>query len=133
MKDYKIKAEGWFDGENMVDENGKVFMVPPNYASKSKLIEGDRLRLYTTEMSEYIFKLIEPADRRKARVKVVKAEWSREYVVSDKGIMYNVLPASGTYHELEVGDEVVVLLPVSKGRWAAVERKVDDEEKELSV
>src|SRR5690606_16926125 len=37
--------EGVFDGENMVDDAGKKYPVPANYASKSKLVEGDMLKL----------------------------------------------------------------------------------------
>ena len=33
-------VEGVFDGQNMVGSDGKIYSVPPNYASKSKLVEG---------------------------------------------------------------------------------------------
>ena len=35
--------EGVFDGQNMVGSDGRQYIVPPNYASKSKLVEGDIL------------------------------------------------------------------------------------------
>src|SRR3989339_2130992 len=37
--------EGVFDGQNMIGPKTKVFPVPANYASKSKLVEGDILKL----------------------------------------------------------------------------------------
>src|ERR1044072_4956886 len=46
--------EGNFDGERMIDYNGKSYQVPPNYASKSKLIEGDPLKLYITRDGKYL-------------------------------------------------------------------------------
>ncbi len=33
--------EGVFDGQIMIDQEGKNYPVPANYASKSKLVEGD--------------------------------------------------------------------------------------------
>ena len=36
-------VEGVFDGQTMIGPDGKSYPVPANYASKSKLIEGDIL------------------------------------------------------------------------------------------
>ncbi|MBU4432193.1 hypothetical protein KKD60_02860, partial [Patescibacteria group bacterium] len=36
-------VEGVFDGENMIGPDGKQYSIPANYASKSKLVEGDIL------------------------------------------------------------------------------------------
>lgn len=52
-KDFGISFEGKsidgvFDGENMVGEDGNPYPVPPNYASKSKLVEGDLMRVTIT-------------------------------------------------------------------------------------
>src|SRR3989338_6572507 len=38
-------VEGIFDGQNMVDSHGQTYPVPANYASKSKLVEGDGMKL----------------------------------------------------------------------------------------
>ena len=40
--------EGVFDGQIMIGPDGKNYPVPANYASKSKLIEGDILKLTIT-------------------------------------------------------------------------------------
>jgi hypothetical protein len=37
--------EGTFDGQNMVGSDEKLYPVPANYASKSKLVQGDGLKL----------------------------------------------------------------------------------------
>ena len=37
--------EGMFDGQNMIGPDNKQYPVPANYASKSKLVEGDVLKL----------------------------------------------------------------------------------------
>jgi hypothetical protein len=37
--------EGVFDGQNMMGSDSKTYPVPANYASKSKLVQGDILKL----------------------------------------------------------------------------------------
>ena len=39
--------EGTFDGQIMIGTDGKQYPVPANYASKSKLVEGDMLKITT--------------------------------------------------------------------------------------
>src|SRR3990167_6237991 len=55
--------EGLFDGQNMLGPDGKRYSVPANYASKSKLVEGDGLKLTITEDGSFVFKQIGPVDR----------------------------------------------------------------------
>src|SRR3989337_3583755 len=57
--------EGVFDGQNMVGPDGKVYPVPANYASKSKLVEGDVLKLTIAEDGSFIYKQIGPVERKK--------------------------------------------------------------------
>jgi hypothetical protein len=42
-------VNGYFNGERMVGSDNKLYDVPKNYASKSKLVEGDMLRLIYTD------------------------------------------------------------------------------------
>jgi hypothetical protein len=42
---------GIFDGQSMVKEDGEKYPVPDNYASKSKLLEGDGLELKINEIN----------------------------------------------------------------------------------
>ena len=37
-------VEGVFDGQTMLGPDGKNYPIPANYASKSKLVEGDILK-----------------------------------------------------------------------------------------
>src|ERR1700752_2142545 len=57
--------EGVFDGQNMVGPDGKQYPVPANYASKSKLVEGDVLKLTIADDGSFIYKQIGPIERRK--------------------------------------------------------------------
>ena len=51
-------VEGYFDGEHMVGDNSQIYPVPQNYASKTQLITGDRMKWILTHNRE-IFKLIQ--------------------------------------------------------------------------
>ena len=56
-------VEGVFDGQGMVGPDGKQYSVPANYASKSKLVEGDILKLTITPRGSFIYKQIEPIEQ----------------------------------------------------------------------
>src|SRR3989338_7572159 len=56
--------EGVFDGQNMIGSNKKAYPVPANYASKSKLIPGDILKLTITPEGSFLYKQIGPIDRK---------------------------------------------------------------------
>lgn len=114
--------EGIFDGQNMVGPDGKQYSVPANYASKSKLVVGDSLKLTITADGSFMYKQIGPVERARLVGLLAKDETTDEYhvVVGEKS--YKVLLASITYFRGEPGDEVVILVPQSKeGEWAAVE------------
>jgi len=107
-------VEGYFDGENMIGDNGQMYPVPQNYASKSQLIIGDRMKWMLTTERE-IFKLIQPAPRE--RVTGTFSIEGDNYVVLVDAYPnpIKILKASATYAMknlgLEVGDEVVIIVP----------------------
>lgn len=114
--------EGAFDGQNMVGPDGKQYSVPANYASKSKLVEGDVLKLTITRDGSFIYKQIGPIDRQRLIGQLIRDEATGEFKVMVDGRGYKVLLASITYFKGEVGDEVVILVPqIGETRWAAVE------------
>lgn len=117
--------EGTFDGQNMLGPDGKQYSVPANYASKSKLVEGDVLKLTITRDGSFIYKQIGPADRQRLIGKLTRDEVTGEYRVQADEASYKVLLASVTYFKGEPGDDVVVLLPAQgQARWAAVENVI---------
>src|SRR3978361_29598 len=87
--------EGVFDGQNMVGSDGKVYPVPANYASKSKLVQGDILKLTIAEDGAFLYKQIGPIPR-KQLVGVLKLE-AGHYFVSVGSRQFRVLLASVTY------------------------------------
>ncbi|MFH0857028.1 MAG: hypothetical protein V1860_03970 [bacterium] len=114
--------EGIFDGERMVAEDGEKFNIPPNYASKSKLVEGDLLKLRILASGAFRYKQIEKIERKNIVGTVAYNEETREYfaVVEDK--KYKVLAASITYYKARPGDEITVTVPKYKDSdWAAVD------------
>lgn len=115
-------VEGVFDGQHMVSASGKKYPVPENYASKSKLIEGDILKLTITPFGQYVYKQISPKDRLNLRGKLLQDKENGQYKVLAGGKEYKVLTASVTYYQGKAGDEVVITVPVEKqSKWAAIE------------
>src|SRR5581483_5130165 len=57
--------EGVFDGKNMQGNDGVEYPVPPNYASKSKLVEGDIMKLTIGTDGSFVYKQIRPVERRR--------------------------------------------------------------------
>lgn len=119
--DEKI-VEGIFDGQNMFGPDGKQYSIPANYASKSKLVCGDTLKLTIMPDGTFLYKQIGPVDRNRLVGVLAKDDTTDEYrvIVGDK--VYKVLLASITYFKGDAGDEVVILVPREKEcEWAAVE------------
>lgn len=113
--------EGVFDGQNMVGSDGKTYPVPANYASKSKLVQGDILKLTIAEDGAFLYKQIGPIPRKQV-VGTLKLEGGHYFVtVGSKD--FRVLLASVTYFKAKPGDQVSVNVPEddSKAEWAALE------------
>ncbi|MBD3359232.1 MAG: hypothetical protein GF365_00780 [Candidatus Buchananbacteria bacterium] len=116
--------EGVFDGEKMIAQDGQEYTVPANYASKSKLVEGDILKLTITKQGDFLYKQIGPVQRKKVVGQLILADDDNYYVVADKK-KWKLLPASVTYFKGDIGDEVVILVPKdAQSKWAAVENIV---------
>ena len=114
--------EGFFNGEGMIDSEAKKYPVPANYASKSKLVSGDALKLTILQNGTFIFKQTGPIDRDR-RVGILKINKSgKPTVITEKKDNYEVLPASITYFKAKTGDKLTILVPKDKkSKWAAVE------------
>jgi hypothetical protein len=114
-------VEGTFDGQIMIGTDGKQYPVPANYASKSKLVEGDMLKLTITPDGSFVYKQIGPADR-KSVIGIVSQDEKGNYCIFSEGKPYKVLLASVTYFKAEPGDEVVIMIPREiEATWAAIE------------
>lgn len=112
--------EGVFDGQTMVGSDAKTYPVPANYASKSKLVQGDILKLTISDDGAFLYKQIGPIPRKQV-VGVLEQKDGHYFVkVADKE--YRVLLASVTYFKAKPGDQVSVNIPEEDGaEWAALE------------
>jgi len=125
-------VEGVFDGQNMIDSNGDTYPVPANYASKSKLVEGDRLKLNIADNGAFIYKQIELIPRDLVVGHLV-LDGSQYQVLVDKKV-YNVLYASVTFYRAQVGDQVTIIIPEDgKARYAAIENVIPQKTPEAAL
>lgn len=113
--------EGVFDGQNMVGSDGKMYPVPANYASKSKLVQGDILKLTIAEDGAFLYKQIGPIPRKQVVGTLILE--NGHYFVDANGRKLRVLLASVTYFKAKPGDQVSVNVPEddSAAEWAALE------------
>ena len=120
-----VVVEGIFNGQIMIGPDGKQYSVPANYASKSKLVEGDILKLTIDRSGAFVYKQISPVERSRLVGRLVKDKNLGEFVVLAGDKIYRVLMASVTYFKGEEGDEIVILVPKDHdSTWSAVENVI---------
>lgn len=113
-------VEGVFDGQNMIGPDGKSYPVPANYASKSKLIPGDVLKLTISEDGSFIYKQIGPVERKRVVGPLIYEDGQYRVLANSKS--YKVLLASVTYYRAEVGDNVTLIVPeLEDSEWGAID------------
>lgn len=119
-------VEGVFSGEAMVGPDGETYSVPPNYASKSKLVEGDLLKLTISPSGSFIYKQISPVERKRVVGELVYDQTAGQFNAFAEGRSYKLLTAAVTFYKGKSGDEVVILVPEDgQSSWAAVENIIN--------
>lgn len=114
--------EGVFDGQNMAGGDGKMYPVPANYASKSKLVQGDILKLTIADDGAFMYKQIGPIPRKQVVGTLLQKDG--HYLVQVGSKDYRVLLASVTYFKAKPGDQVSINVPEDDSvdaEWAALE------------
>jgi hypothetical protein len=112
-------VEGHFDGENMIGDNGKNYTVPQNYASKSQLVVGDKMKwsLVKDAFDGYkeVFKLTQPVLREKVIGKFIVEGNNYGAMVEGYPHMIKILKASATFAMknlgLVIGGKVALYVP----------------------
>jgi hypothetical protein len=130
-------VEGYFDGENMVGDNSQIYPIPQNYASKTQLIIGDRMKWILTSNRE-IFKLIQPAKRRRVTGSFNIEGDNYVVLVDEFPIPVKILKASATYAmknlDLKVGDTVAIYVPEETTPvWGAFISVVKNSEEDKNI
>lgn len=117
----KEGVEGVFDGVNLVGEDGKRYEVQPNYAAKSRLVYGDRLKMIA-EGGKEIFKQIEKVPRKKINGIISKKE-GKWYILADSG-SYLLSDIAAEYQNVELNDEAIAYIPEDNLRapYAALDK-----------
>lgn len=117
--DEKI-VEGIFDGQHMIGPDKKIYPVPANYASKSKLVEGDLLKLTIQPNGTFLYKQIGPVERTRLVATLSNENGQYKAITEDKE--FSVLLASVTYFKGEIGDQMTIIVPTNKtSNWAAID------------
>lgn len=118
-EDNKI-VEWVFTWEEMLWSDGHRYPVPSNYASKSKLVQWDKLKLTIEPNGKMLYKQIQPIER-ESKVWLLVKENGKFQVVSEWK-SYNVLTAAVTHFKWEIGDNLTITLPLWKqATFAAIE------------
>ncbi len=131
QEDWLTIVEWIFDWYFFIWPNDKKLPVPLNYASKSKLIPGDKLKLTIFSDWKLVYKLIKPAQRKHLRATVSKIDDNKYIAITDEWKTYKLNLAAVTYFKLNPWDEISIIVN-SDGSWeyAAIEwviNKLSDE------
>lgn len=123
-------VEGVFNGQTMIGQDQKEYPVPANYASKSKLVPGDTLKLTIKDDGSFLYKQIGPTERK--RVIGTLTYEDGQYKVVANGKAYKVLLASVTYFKAEIGDKITLMVPeIQDSEWGAIENVLPKDSDEL--
>ena len=105
-------VEGVFTGEAMLGSDKNLYPVPQNYASKSLLVQGSRLKATIKPNGKIIYKIIEEMEYDTIKGLITKDK-EKYQVVADTRV-YGVLLAAITFTRAEVGDTVSIRIPRGK-------------------
>lgn len=118
-EDSKV-IEWVFTWEEMLGADGHKYPVPVNYASKSKLVQGDKLKVTVQGNGKMLYKQIAPIER-ETKVWLLTKDKDKFQVVVD-GDVYNVLTAAVTHFKWEIWDSISINIPAGKqATFAAIE------------
>jgi len=118
-----VQVVEWkFDGYFMVDADQKKYPVPLNYSSKTKLVPGDILKLKILENGQFVYKLINPVERKHIRATLSKTDDNKFTAVTDDGQTFFLNQAAVTFFKGRPGDELYILTNEKEhGGFAAIE------------
>ena len=118
-----VQVVEWkFDGYFMIWADQKKYPVPLNYSSKTKLVPGDILKLKILDNGQFIYKLINPVERKHIRAILSKTDDNKFTAVTDDGQTFFLNQAAVTFFKWKPGDELYILTNEKDNGWfAAIE------------
>lgn len=117
--------DGVFDGTQMIADDGTLYPVPENYASKSKLLEGDLLQLIKTSDGRAYFKQLSRVPRHIKNARLEHIETNHGFARTDDGHGYQILLAPLRFFRVAPGEQLTIEVPEAGGTWAAVVGKIE--------
>lgn len=116
--------EGEFDGAYLVAEDGSKHEVPANYAAKSRLVYGDKLKI-VEEDGKKVFKQIQKLDRKEVKGVLSKKE-GKWYLLADEGT-YKISDIAAEFNQVQLNEKAVALVPENQinAPFAALDRVLD--------
>ena len=118
-----------FTWEEMLGSDGTKYSVPANYASKSKMVQWDRLKLTIKSDGKMLYKQIKPIDRVTKIWLLAENNWKFQVIIDWK--VYNLLKAAVTHFWANIWDKLSVIIPATKvATFAAIENIIPDEIRE---
>ncbi|MDQ7009517.1 MAG: hypothetical protein Q9M94_04475 [Candidatus Gracilibacteria bacterium] len=118
-EDSKI-IEGVFTGEDMYGVDGEKYPIPANYASKSKMVQGDKLKLTIAGNGKMLYKQISPIEREITTG--LLTEDKGKYQAVAQGKTYDLLTAAVTHCSANIGDNLSLIIPKGKdATFAAID------------
>ena len=123
--DSKI-IEWVFTWEEMLWSDSNTYPVPVNYASKSKLVQWDKLKLTIAPNGKMLYKQIAPIERETKTGLLIKEAW--KFQVTSDWKTYDLLTAAVTHFKWEIWDTISILIPSGKdASFAAIEAIIPKE------
>ena len=118
-----IQVVEWkFDGYFVIWADQKKYPVPLNYSSKTKLVPGDVLKLKILDNGQFVYKLINPVERKHIRATLSKTDDNKFTAVTDDGQTFFLNQAAVTFFKGRPGDELYILTNEKENGWfAAIE------------
>ncbi len=111
-------VEGVFTGESMLWSDGNMYPIPQNYASKSLLVQGSKIKAMMNPSGKILYKIIWEIPY-ETKVWLITKNGEKYQITTDTKT-YNVLLAAITFHHCNVWDSVTIRVPEWKDATYAV-------------
>lgn len=120
-------VEGVFDGVFLVPTDGEKIEVPAAYASKTRILYGDTIKMYD-DNGEKKFKVMVKQSRKKLNAMATKRD-GKWYALTGLGA-YKISDSYAEFNKLGVNDQLTILVPEGNllVPFAAVEEVIKPEE-----
>jgi hypothetical protein len=109
-----------FTWEEMYGVDWKKYPIPANYASKSKMVQWDKLKLTISPNWKMLYKQISPIGRETKSGLLTEDKWKYQAIADWK--TYDLLTAAVTHFWAKVGDNITIIVPKWKeATFAAID------------